>query len=459
VTGLAAATSYPYAVTQDGETIRAILTTSPREGDVGRGGGVRLFFYADARTQPESRKTRVEWPPTARQAADKRPGWVGGRYPADRTTAYRMNLALIAARSAESLRAGNPVLVSIVGDLVESGGEQRDWDEFWRHNAGEFGTLASRVPIVAAVGDHEVFGGPVTSDPLTTLGGYSGPMSLLASSKFLTYFEHPENGAADERHVGRYHRVDFGPVTLLTIDSTNGGDDRTDTDTNHLLDRDSTAHIPDFAPGSPQHGWLERELAVARQRGAITFVQFHHAAFSSGQHGQPPGGGKGSDEHSGTPLRVLAPLLRKYGVRAVFSGHDQLYEHSIVDGVHYYGVGIGGDGLPPPGRAALNDRQIFAAHDHAPEQWTGNVLVAGGRHYGHVEVNVVRRKAVKSGLDVTITPVHVFPVLDPDKPGGILTWERREYDDALSFEVDGGGGTPARNAPPSRTSSPQEVSP
>jgi hypothetical protein len=443
VTGLDAATSYPYSVTQDGETIRAILTTSPREGDVGRGGGVRLFFYSDARAQPESRTSRADWPPSG---GAERPGWVGGRYPADETTAYRTNLALIAARSAESLRVGNPVVVSVVGDLVESGGEQRDWDEFWRHNAGEFGTLASRVPIVAAVGDHEMFGGPATTDPLTTLGGHSGPMSLLGSSKFLVYFEHPENGASDERHVGRYHRLDFGPVTLLTIDSTNGGADGGDADTNHLLDRDATPHVPDFGPGSEQRIWLARELADARRRGAITFVQFHHAPFSSGRHGRPPGSGEGRDEHSGRPLRELAPLLREHGVRAVFSGHDQLYEHSIVEGVHYYDVGIGGDGLPAPVRGVINERQIYAAHDHAPEQWDGDVLVAGGRHYGHVEVNVTRGAGDAGVFTVTIVPVHVFPVLDPDAPGGILTWERREYDDALSFQVDAGGGSPDRGA-------------
>jgi hypothetical protein len=436
VTGLSPATSYPYVVEQGGETVKAILTTSPEPGAVGKGGGVRLFFYADSETQPESRESRPEWLPSTSLPGGPRPRWVKGRYPVDETTGYRTNLALIAARAAESLRAGDPVLASVVGDLVAAGGEQRDWDEFWRHNAGEFGGLAARVPIVVAPGDNEMFGGPSSDDPLADLGGFSGPASLAASRKFLCYFEHPANGAADKRHAGRYHRVDFGPVTLLTIDTTNGGADGGPEDTNHLLDRRATPHIPDWAPGSEQHAWLERELAAAAERGAITFVQCHHPPFSSGRHGLPPGSGEGLDEHSGQPLKALAPLFKQHGVRAVFSGHDDLYEHSIADGVHYFVVGNGGDGLPPPQDGVVNERQIFIAHDHAPEQWKGNALAEGGKHYGHVEVDVRRAAGDGKGFTVTITPVHVMPVLSPDDPGEILSWERRTYDDTLTFDVE-----------------------
>jgi len=462
VTGLTPSTSYPYTVEQSGETITAILTTAPRPGELGTGGGVRLFLYADSDAQPESRNSRVDWPPSTSMPGGPRPRWVRDQYLADETTGYRMNLALIASRAAESLRAGNPVLASIVGDLVANGGEQRDWDEFWRHNAGMFGSLGSRVPIVAALGDQEMCGGPPSTDLLADLGGYSGPASLLGSRKFLAYFEHPDNGAADARHVGRYHRVDFGPVTLLTLDSTNGGLDGTNSDTNQLLDRPKATHIPDYATGSEQYRWLEQELTAAKLRGAITLVQFHHAPFSVGPHGRPPGKGPGKDEHSGQALRSLAPLLRQHDVRAVFSGHDGMYEHSIVEGVHYYDIGIGGDSLLGPQEGVVNERQIFLAHDHAPEHWNGNVLLQGGKHYGHIEIDVRRqeetetdsttessnaRRETAGGFAVTITPVYVFPVLDPEKPGAILTWERREYDDTLMFPA-ASNQTPSPSAAP-----------
>jgi len=434
VEGLEPSTSYPYEVVQDGESMRAVLTTSPRPGEVGRGGGVRLFFYSDARARPESRSEREPWKPTVALPDGPRPRWARGTYPVERTVGYRMNLALMAARTAESLRAGNPALVSIVGDLVESGGEQRHWDEFWRHNAGGFGTLASRVPIVAAPGDRENFGGPVTGDALTDRGGFFAPITLFAMRKFLTYFEHPPNEAADERHEGRYFRLDFGPVTLLSLDTTNGGTDGGPDDTNLEIARGEATHIPDYAPGSAQYAWFVRELAAARDRGAITFVQFHHAAFSSGPHGRPAGKGDARNEHSGRPLRILAGLVRDHGVQAVFSGHDQMYEHSVVDGVHWYTVGIGGAGLPEPHPAATNEARVFLPHDHAAERWRGNVLESGGRHYGHVEVDVVQGTA-GGGFTVTITPVHVFPVLSAEQPGEVIDWERRVYDDVVSFEI------------------------
>ena len=433
VTDLEPATSYPYEVEQAGDTFRAVLTTSPQPGTVGRGGAVRLFFYADAECEPESRGTAGLWPPSPSLPGGLRPRWAV-RYPVDQTTGYRMNLALIARRAADSLRAGNPALVSIVGDLVQSGGEQRDWDEFWRHNAGVFGTLAARVPLVAAFGNHDVFGGPSDEDRDRAPGEYAGPPSLFASRKLLTYFEHPENEAPDERHLGRYHRVDFGPVTLLTLDSSNGGADDESTDTNHLLDRRNADHIPDYMPGSPQHSWLVRELAAAQARGAIVFVQFHHAPFSSGPHGRPPGGGPRQDLESGQPMRFLAELLRDSGVRAVFSGHDEMYEHSVVEGVHYFDVGIGGDDLRAPEADVFNDRQIFCADTHAPERWDGDVLASGGKHYGHLEVEVARR-ADAEGFRVTITPAYVFPLLAADRPGEVEGWERREYPDVVEFDV------------------------
>jgi len=141
-----------------------------------------------------------------------------------------------------------------------------------------------------------------------------------------------------------------------------------------------------------------------------------------------------------------------------------MYEHSIVDGVHYYDIGIGGDTLLGPQDGVVNERQIFLAHDHAPEHWDGNVLVQGGKHYGHIEIDVRRQEETEttaktdsgtaSGFTVTITPVHVFPVLDPGKPGSIVTWERREYDDTLTFAV-GPSQVPSPSAAPAIPEEPQ----
>lgn len=196
--------------------------------------------------------------------------------------------------------------------------------------------------------------------------------------------------------------MDFGPVTRLTIDSSNGGSDDTASDTNFFLDTAANPQIPDYMPGSPQYEWLEGQLQSTQAAGQITFVQYHHAAYSVGPHGYPAGTGTGFDTQSGQPLRVLTPLLALYDVAAVFSGHDEMVEHSIVDGIHFYDVGATGDGL-----------------------------LAGGKHYGHLEIDVTL--AASGGWDVSIMPAYAFPLLSPTNPGEILGWERRTYDYVVTF--------------------------
>jgi hypothetical protein len=78
--------------------------------------------------------------------------------------------------------------------------------------------------------------------------------------------------------------------------------------------------------------WLETSLAESRARWKIAY--FHHAIYSSAKtHG------------SRVKLRAqLEPLFVKYGVAAVFSGHDHTYERTKPQqGVHYFVCGIGGD--------------------------------------------------------------------------------------------------------------------
>ena len=63
----------------------------------------------------------------------------------------------------------------------------------------------------------------------------------------------------------------------------------------------------------PQLDWLEKELSSSSSDWKIAF--FHHPLYSFGTHG------------SALESRaVLEPLFVKYGVSAVFSGHDHVYE-------------------------------------------------------------------------------------------------------------------------------------
>lgn len=95
--------------------------------------------------------------------------------------------------------------------------------------------------------------------------------------------------------------------------------------------------------------WLERALAASKARWKIAYL--HHPPYSSGmKHG------------SNEKLRsMLQPLFVFYGVAAVFSGHDHVYERiKPQQGVQYFVSGTGGQLR----RGDLNRRSpLFAAGD------------------------------------------------------------------------------------------------
>ena len=82
----------------------------------------------------------------------------------------------------------------------------------------------------------------------------------------------------------------------------------------------------------PQIEWLEKELSSSSSDWKIAF--FHHPLYSSG-------GAHGSALES---RAILEPLFVKYGVSAVFSGHDHFYERIKPQkgGIVYWVSGAGG---------------------------------------------------------------------------------------------------------------------
>lgn len=486
VTGLQADKRYRYAVEQGDSTFAADFRTAP---DAAHWRSVRFVTLADSETEPRGRVTRREWSPGAlRTDSEPRPSAeVGGawderfgstvlnqvrtlRYPLTETEGYRANLSVIEER--------DPQLVVMPGDLVQGGGYQPGWDEFFRHNAGEFGNVLSHRAIVPAIGNWENFG--------ALNGGYGTPADrspiVRSRAKYHAFFDPPANDTP--AHEGNYHRIDYGPLTFLTLDSSNGEpDDRranysaeakatgqqfngpgTDTQENVTRQEYEAAggtDLADFGPGSDQWRWAERQLAQAREAGQVVFVQFHHAPFSSGEHGLPMDHVMSSGQ-GGTPMQRYHEMFERHGVAAVFSGHSEMFERSFVDrsgdgvGVHYYDVGVAGDGLRGERRngASQNDPLLrynpyrrWTADQDVPEYWRTvdgvRQLVEGGKHYGHLEVEVERlaphrgrQGPARAGAAtrVTFTPVYVFPVLDAD--GEVVRTERRVYDDEVVLHLD-----------------------
>ncbi|WP_049562732.1 metallophosphoesterase family protein [Nonomuraea sp. SBT364] len=475
MSGLRPGSRYHYTVEQGGATFRGRFETAPAAD---RWRHIRLIAMSDSETEPRGRVQHREWAPGAgaagRPSADPGSPWdrtygttvLSGtrvlRYPLTEDEGLRRNLAVVKERS--------PDAVLFTGDLVQGGGYQPGWDEFFRHTAGAAGDLLTGVPIIPAFGNWESFG--------AINGGYGTPADrspvVRSRAKFHAYFDAPENGTPE--HRDNYYRVDYGPVTVLTLDSNNGEPDDsaasyppelkltgrqytgpgTDTQENFTRAEYEAAggrDLSDYRPGGRQWAWAEEQLRDARAEGQIVLVQFHHVPYSSGEHGLPMNHALTSGQ-GGTPMRVYHPLFERYGVAAVLSGHSEMFERSFVDddgdgiGVHYYDVGVSGDGLrgvrrdgptldSPP--LAYNAFSRWTADQGEPEVWDGARLRSGGKHYGHLEIDVNRVRDRKARI--TLTPVHVFPVMDDAL--AVLRTERRTYSDRVVIDV-AADGTPAR---------------
>ena len=129
-----------------------------------------------------------------------------------------------------------------------------------------------------------------------------------------------------------------------------------------------------------QIGWLDQQLKDSTARWKLAV--FHHPIYSSGK------------KH-GSDLKLrgkLEPLFVRYGVNAVFSGHDHIYERTIPQqGIHYFVTGAGGDArrgdvnLKSPFRAASYDEDnhfmlIEAEHERITFQSiseTGRIVDRG----------------------------------------------------------------------------------
>jgi hypothetical protein len=100
----------------------------------------------------------------------------------------------------------------------------------------------------------------------------------------------------------------------------------------HFIVLDSNS---DLRSGSDQYNWLVSDLNSIKGEVKFKIAIFHHPIFDVGFH-RP-------DAKRLKP--ILLPLFQKYGICAVFSGHDHNYQRFEYEGIYFIVTGGGGGNL------------------------------------------------------------------------------------------------------------------
>jgi predicted phosphodiesterase len=311
------------------------------------------------------------------------------------TRQYTENHRRVVQRAATEV----PDFLLATGDMVDEGSKLDEWQTFFDVESD----LIRDNVLYPALGNHDRQGRGRTADT------------------YRQFFSLPENSPNPERE----YAFTFARVRVVVLDSNASSFALTD-----------------------QTAWLERELIAARQDAAIdhVFVVMHHPPYSISLHG-------GQRE-----LREMwTPLFERYGVAAVFSGHDHVYSRAEVNGIRYFVSGGGGAPLYPRSqRASERDKAAVKAFERVNHYL--RVQVRGAQieiaairvdgttieSIGWQDESVARRKGPPAAPAAEAPPAAappVVPAVGAGAPAALPAPPRRPpADDASPWLLLGGGG-------------------
>jgi hypothetical protein len=199
------------------------------------------------------------------------------------------------------------------GDAVAHGQEVQQWNVSFVPLINRL-TMEGGVPYFLAPGNHDVSTAPKADAPERQ----QGLRNLLDAVQALI----PPDGSPRRLDGYPTYSFGYGNTFVIAMDSIIASDDK-------------------------QYLWVKSQLeGLDRKRFLNVFVFCHHPPFSSGPH----------SVHLEEPTSVLRsrylPLFHVHHVRAVFSGHEHLYEHWVEhytdsSGTHRMDFVVSGGGGAP----------------------------------------------------------------------------------------------------------------
>jgi 3',5'-cyclic-AMP phosphodiesterase len=199
----------------------------------------------------------------------------------------------------EHAATAEPEIVLCVGDMInalDTRGQVREQWRSWREAVAPLNPQRVDAPwLLVTPGNHDVQGNAWATE-------------LLAE----VFPELPNNGPTG--YERRTYSVDYRGVRFVSLDSETFGD------LHHL--------------GETQLDWLEGQLRDNPNQHTIVFS--HDPAYPLGPHV-----GSSLDAYPADRDR-LWQLLHNYGVTAYIAGHEHLYNHQEIAGVHQIVAGTSG---------------------------------------------------------------------------------------------------------------------
>jgi len=191
----------------------------------------------------------------------------------------------------KAIAEDKPAFVSIGGDIVHNGNDDKDWAIYDKETAL---WKSARVTVFPALGNHDLHG-----DPSVALPNY-----------FKRY---------PELHDNRFYSVRAGNVLLLNLDSS--------------LDELS----------GPQGDWVKKQMATLPKDVSFVAIVMHHPPYTSSSDDKMFGGGHSARKKEQQFAAFLEDQQKTLPARiVVFSGHVHNYERHEHGGVTYFVTGGGG---------------------------------------------------------------------------------------------------------------------
>lgn len=216
-----------------------------------------------------------------------------------------------------------PDFVLHTGDMVETGDCVPCWDDFFRVEA----PLLRSAPFYPTLGNHE------------------DDQSPFAQTYYFDIFHLPG--------LERWYAFDYGNARFISLKADG-----------YPMDI--------YFPDQEQLDWLEKQLATNTQ--PWTFVFFHVGVYTS----------RNEDFLELGMRSSLAPLFERYGVDAVFMGHNHGYERIEVNDITYITTAGGGAPLydftqPEPGSQAALRTFHFVLVNVNGDQLEGQAIDRHGK--------------------------------------------------------------------------------